>query len=179
MFPKTVKPNKFSYPHVGLLATTQDRPNLPFNNQIEAVVGTGSENYHLLARAMMAGQLFPQWARLPNPRIQPGAELIMDARIFGLSFHLPLRIIVLIESHEKNPCCGFIYGTLLGHYLSGEERFLLIWDPESNLIRYQIQSFAQLQKKWIWPFSPLIRHLQQKFLSESCTIARDLCLAQG
>ena len=62
---------------------------------------------------------------------------------------------------------GFAYGTLPGHVESGEERFLVEWDRESNRVSYDIVAFSK-PNHWLTRLGyPLVRRTQKRFGRES------------
>jgi uncharacterized protein (UPF0548 family) len=67
---------------------------------------------------------------------------------------------------------GFAYGTLPDHAGTGEERFLIEWDRQTNEVRYDILAFSRPQ----WLSARLayayMRRLQKRFGRESAAAMR-------
>ena len=62
---------------------------------------------------------------------------------------------------------GFAYGTLAGHMLCGEERFVVSIDPASELVQYEIAAFSR-PAGWLARLGRgNVRRLQRRFVAGS------------
>jgi uncharacterized protein (UPF0548 family) len=55
-------------------------------------------------------------------RVRLGANFWLVARSGPLAVHEPVRVVAVVEQPDR---CGFAYGTLEGHPVSGEEAFVV------------------------------------------------------
>lgn len=55
-------------------------------------------------------------------RVHDGAGYLLTARIGPFSIREPVRVVVVVDTPDR---CGFAYGTVEGHPVSGEEAFIL------------------------------------------------------
>lgn len=62
-----------------------------------------------------------------SPIVRPGADYWLIAGIGPIRVREPARVVVVVETPDR---CGFAYGTLEGHPVSGEEAFVLHRDAE-------------------------------------------------
>lgn len=62
---------------------------------------------------------------------------------------------------------GFAYGTLPDHAGSGEERFVVEWDPEDGGVWYDILAFSRPQHVLARLGYPVVRLTQNRFGRES------------
>lgn len=52
---------------------------------------------------------------------------------------VPCRVVAVLDEHDRR---GFLYGTLLGNPVSGEERFTVELGPDDR-VRFRIRSFSR------------------------------------
>jgi uncharacterized protein (UPF0548 family) len=62
---------------------------------------------------------------------------------------------------------GFAYGTLPGHAESGEERFSIEWDQNTNQVSYDILAFSRPNYLLARLGYPMVRRAQKRFARES------------
>lgn len=55
-------------------------------------------------------------------RVQVGKGYLLTAHIGPFSIHEPVRVVAVVEEPYR---CGFAYGTIEGHPVSGEEAFIV------------------------------------------------------
>ena len=92
------------------------------------------------------GQFQLGWLEaFPNDTpIRSGETVIVVARVFGMWWTNGARIVYTVdESGEPVARFGFAYGTLPDHVESGEERFLIEWDRNTDQVRYDILAFSR------------------------------------
>jgi uncharacterized protein (UPF0548 family) len=77
------------------------------------------------------------------------------------------RIVYVIQDDGPLERFGFAYGTLYDHAESGEERFLLEWDHDSDEVWYDLLAFSRPNQFLARIGYPLARQLQKKFASGS------------
>ena len=60
-------------------------------------------------------------------RVQTGEDYLLTAHIGPFRVHEPIRVVTVVEEPDR---CGFAYGTMQGHPVSGEEAFIVHRTPE-------------------------------------------------
>jgi uncharacterized protein (UPF0548 family) len=103
----------------------------------------------------------PCWPETP---IEPKQTVAILARAFGLWSLNACRIIYVVQEDRKY---GFAYGTLPDHVESGEERFLIEWDPEDDSVWYDILAFSRANHVLARIAYPMTRRLQKRFARDS------------
>lgn len=131
----------YSYPEVG--ATKQAR--LPFRYrhvELRAKAGYGAEHFERLADRLMYWQIHADSGldvAVAGDRAEPGTVLMVTYRFAGLPVRTRCRVLYVIEEPTRR---GFAYGSLPGHPLRGEERFVVDW-RDDNTVEFTVRSFAQ------------------------------------
>jgi uncharacterized protein (UPF0548 family) len=77
------------------------------------------------------------------------------------------RIVYVIDEGGPLTRFGFAYGTLPEHAESGEERFLIEWERDSDEVWYSILAFSRPRHWLALAGYPLVRRLQRRFGRES------------
>jgi uncharacterized protein (UPF0548 family) len=78
------------------------------------------------------------------------------------------RVVYTIdEPEEPLPRFGFAYGTLPDHVESGEERFLVEWDRETDQVSFDILAFSRPRHFLTRIARRQARALQKKFGQQS------------
>ncbi|WP_197447122.1 DUF1990 family protein [Tautonia plasticadhaerens] len=88
------------------------------------------------------------WAEVSPPvtPIRTGKVVATVARRLGLWWLNACRIVYVVDEEGPVCRCGFAWGTLPDHAVSGEERFLVEWDRASGEVRYDILAFSRPQR---------------------------------
>ena len=104
--------------------------------------------------------------------IETGQVVGILARAAGLWWLNACRIVYVID--QVTPACrfGFGYGTLPDHAGTGEERFLIEWNPEDNGVWYDILAFSRPHQLLIRLGYPLVRRTQKRFGQDSARALR-------
>lgn len=63
-------------------------------------------------------------------RVELGADYRLTARIGPLAVREPVRVVAVVDRPDR---CGFAYGTLAGHPVSGEEAFVVSRSPTDEV----------------------------------------------
>ncbi len=77
------------------------------------------------------------------------------------------RIIYTMDESGPITKFGFAYGTLPGHVESGEERFLIEWDRDTDKVCYDILAFSRPNHFLTRLGYPLVRRSQKRFGRDS------------
>jgi uncharacterized protein (UPF0548 family) len=121
------------------------------------------------------------WAQLPrggvelwfpHVPIEPGRVVAVLARGLGVWWLNACRIVSVVDEDGPGACFGFAYGTLPGHVASGEERFLIEWDPADDSVWYDVSAFSR-PNGWLAGLGHrYARRKQEQFARESAEAMR-------
>jgi uncharacterized protein (UPF0548 family) len=103
----------------------------------------------------------------PDAPIAAGTVVAIAIQHFGFCSLNFCRIVYVINEDGPVSRFGFAYGTLKEHFESGEEKFAVEWDKQSDVISYDISSFSKPGKLLTWLALPAARRLQRRFLHQS------------
>lgn len=84
---------------------------------------------------------------------------------------------IVYVTHETGPVSrfGFGYGTLPGHFESGEERFLIEFNRADNSVWYDVLAFSRPNHYLTRLGYPIIRRLQKRFGRDSGAAMLKVC----
>ena len=103
----------------------------------------------------------------PESPLEEGTTVAVVARGLGLWSVSACRIVRVIAEHGPIESFGFAYGTLPGHVLSGEERFLVRWDRREGSVWYDLLAFSRPAHLVGRLGYPLVRRVQRRFAPDS------------
>ena len=156
----------------GLLDRIDDEPRLPrhpggwFVDHHRVIIGTGDGDF---ARATDAFRRMVQfdreWIVLPDEPapIEEGAVIAYAGRVLGTWWGYGCRILRVVDEPTR---FGFVYGTIVGHPVRGEERFLLEHRPDDSVV-YSLVAMSRPGRWFSWPAMPVARRVQRRFRSAS------------
>jgi uncharacterized protein (UPF0548 family) len=159
----------FSYPEVG--ATRGDIPSGYNIDQYSTVLGRGDAVFESAKAAIRGWVPFRlDWIRTFS-QAEParGVGIAVVARLVGLWWTNVSRVIYMIDEPDR---FGFAYGTLGHHAEMGEERFLVVRDPDSGEVQYSILAFSRPRLMIARIGYPMSRAAQRKFGSGSLEAMR-------
>ena len=164
---------ELSYPEVCATANTVPAGYNVDHNRIE--LGRGERVWQRAVAAVRAWQMFNiPWIRLywPDTPIQVGAVVAVSVGHFGFFSLNACRIVYVVDvdsaaTNAPVSRFGFAYGTLAEHAESGEERFTVEWDRESDRVWYDILAFSRPRHTLAKLAYPLSRSLQKAFADSS------------
>ncbi len=129
----------------------------------EAVLG-GEEVWEAARQALWQWRMFDMpWVRLHvggPPAV--GSIATVETGLGPLRLRNACRVLAIYDSAAH---CGFSYGTLPGHAMSGEERFS-VW-RDAGEVRYEILAYARPGTLLARLGLPVVRRLQWKFGTDS------------
>lgn len=144
------------------------------------VIGHGDEFWHRTAEEVLRWGVKRRsgfrvalcgGAQVPPPgsaelRVRPGADFRITASWGPFAVHEPARVVAVVEAVDR---CGFAYGTLPGHPVSGEEAFIVHRDAEGTVF-LTLRSLTRPAPKgpWRWLFRPLLvaqRFYRRRYLT--------------
>jgi uncharacterized protein (UPF0548 family) len=111
-------------------------------------------------------EVFPHGAEL-----KPDSVVAVAAFVVGIWALNACRVIYVIDEETR---FGFGYGTLPDHAEIGEERFLIEWHKDTDIVTYEILVFSNPSRWYYWLVFPLHRYAQDKFRRESIKLLKAL-----
>ena len=139
-------------------------------------LGTGRDLFERARAALGAWRHFEvPWIEFHGAAapVEPGQVVATLARVAGVWFLNPCRVVY--SELLPDPCnvAAFAYGTLRGHSECGEERFTVSFDPASEEVRYEIAAFSRPAIVLSKLGYPLARRIQRRFaVSSAQALAR-------
>jgi uncharacterized protein (UPF0548 family) len=144
-----------TYTEVG--ATAGPLPAGYHHVQKSAVIGRGRRRFDEAAAKGM------QWGMLRGAGLR--VEAMSDIAAVGseVIVHLgpvraPCRVVYVVDEPDRR---GFAYGTLPGHAESGEERFVVRYDPATEEVFAEVVAFSRHGTWWSRLGSPITSALQR------------------
>ena len=162
---------EFNYPSVGATKGHEPMPTGYVVDQTRVELGRGSQAFDRARAAIVRWNQFQLgWVRAfpDDTPIRAGETVVVLARAFGFWWTNAARIVYTIdESNESVARFGFAYGTLPWHAERGEERFLVEWDRETDLVWYDILAFSRPRHVLTRVGRRQARAMQKRFGQES------------
>ncbi|ODA29848.1 DUF1990 family protein [Planctopirus hydrillae] len=158
----------FNYSAVGATASTPPAGYTVDRTRIE--LGAGEEVFDAAKFALLNWQQFRLgWVDVwsTEARLEVGQVVAIMGQAVGLWWLNACRIVYTIDESGPISSFGFAYGTLPGHVESGEERFLVEWDQESDRVTYEILAFSKPNHILTRLGYPLVRRSQKRFGRDS------------
>jgi uncharacterized protein (UPF0548 family) len=138
---------ELTYPSVGATQAGGPAPAGYILDHTRVELGRGSSVFDRAKASLSRWDQFRlSWLQAfpDDTPIRRGETVVVLARAFGLWWTNAARIVYTIdESAEPIARFGFAYGTLPGHVESGEERFLVEWDRDTDQVCFDILAFSR------------------------------------
>ncbi len=147
-------------------ATAWERMPQEFTHDEQRLkIGSGDADWRAAKKAIRNWKMFPSdWISLSGtPAIEVGQQVLVTARLLGLWWSNPARIVYTVEEENK---FGFAYGTLPGHLEQGEELFLVERDEQGD-VYYTLRVMSRPQWWVARLFEGYARKQQASFRKES------------
>lgn len=158
----------FTYSEVG--ATQGNLPAGYTHDHNSIVLGTGREVFQRAVVALRHWQQFDLgWIKIvpTSAPLKVGSVVAIQAYTFGVWSLSASRVVYVMNEIDGVSCFGFAYGTLPDHVERGEERFLVVWDQNSDSVTYDILAFSRPRHPLVRLSAPLARLLQKRFARDS------------
>lgn len=144
-------------------------------NRARVRLGAGAPAFEAARSALKAWEQFPGgWAEVcfPDVPLEPDRVVAVLARNLGLWWLNACRIVSVVDEDGPGGCFGFAYATLPGHVATGEERFLVEWDPADDSVWYDLSSFSR-PNGWLARLGEgYLRRAQVQFARDSAEAMR-------
>jgi uncharacterized protein (UPF0548 family) len=172
----------FTYPNVGTTRTNAPPAGFVLDHT-RALLGEGAAKFDHACIALRRWRQFQfGWLEAfpTDTPLRAGETVIVLARVLGLWWTNAARIVYTIdEPGEPVARFGFAYGTLPGHVESGEERFLIEWDSQTDQVWYDIRAFSQPRHILTRIGRLQARAMQKRFASESASAMKAIVAGSG
>jgi uncharacterized protein (UPF0548 family) len=158
----------FTYPAVG--ATASLPPAGYVVNHTRIKLGQGEAAFRAARAALGRWDQFRLgWVEAwpPGAPIRAGEVVGSVSRLLGLWWLNACRIVYVVDEAGPVTRYGFANGTLPGHAVRGEERFLVEWDRASGEVWYDILAFSRPHLVLTRLGYPYLRRVQRRFGRES------------
>lgn len=177
-FRQALAERDYSYAEVGL-SRFGEAPQGNFVNRWRQVLGQGEEFFTKAREALANWQMFDiGWAYIdaePGPP-ETNQNVAIYAGKAGVWALVGCRVVYVVDETDCPVVrYGFANGTLVDHVVSGEERFLVEWNRETDEVTYDLYSFS-------WPSHfvsqcgyPVLWRLQQRFARDSAEALITAC----
>ena len=166
----------FTYPSVGATKTGDPTPAGYVVDHTRVELGRGSTVFDRAQKALARWDQFRLgWLQAfpDDTPLRAGETVIVLARAFGVWWTNAARIVYTIDEPEESLArFGFAYGTLPGHVESGEERFLIEWDRETDQVWFDILAFSRPRHIMTRIGRRQARAMQKKFGQQSTAAMR-------
>src|SRR5215212_12216399 len=152
-----------TYSEVG--ATAGTLPPGYHHVQKSAVIGRGRQRFEDAAAAGM------RWGMLRGAGVRVAATTQVAVVGSEVIVHLgpvqaPCRVVYVVDEPDRR---GFAYGTLPGHAESGEELFLVRYDPATGDVHAEVVAFSRHATWWSRLGSPVTSLMQRVITSRYLT----------
>ena len=146
-------------------------------SDVGATAGTLPAGYHHLHKSAVIGRGRPRfdqaaetgmrWGMLRGAGLRVDATTEIAAVGSEVIVHLgpvraPCRVVYVVDEPNR---CGFAYGTLPRHAESGEELFLVRYEPTSDEVFAEVVAFSRHATWWSRAASP-VTSLVQRVVTE-------------
>lgn len=138
-------------------------------------LGNGNEVYERAVAALQQWRQFDLgWVTIVprGVKLEKDAVVAVKARACGTWSLSACRVVYTIDDREPIRRFGFAYGTLPDHVESGEERFLIEWNPADDRVWYDILAFSHPRHPLVKLGSPVARTLQKRFARDSLAVMK-------
>ena len=106
-------------------------------------------------------------------KLEAGLVFGTLARHLGFSSLHPCRVVYVLDDPGAGRF-GFGLGTLPGHVMQGEERFLVRLDPTSGEVHYEVTAFSRPASSLGRLGRPVLRAFQRRFQRETVEAMRSV-----
>jgi len=162
-----------NYPKLGFSRETC--PNNYKQNHLRQVVGQGRAAFDrarlgLRTWAMVDGIDWLRLCRQTDSPVAVGQVVATLTQLFGIWALTPCKIVFCHGLDGNDPACNraeFGYGTLPGHVFFGEERFTVIYDPQTGAVHYELMAYTRPAKLTSAVGRPVATLYQRRFARDS------------
>lgn len=146
---------------------TQKVPTGFSHDLLRSEIGRGFSVFQAAIRALEQWRQFELgWVRVANTTasIEVGQSVVVE--VHSLCFW-SLNLSSIVSVTRDTDAFGFIYRTTPQHIEEGEERFLVTFDPSTEMVHYELEAVSK-PRNWVAMLGyPITRAFQHRFARES------------
>jgi len=134
------------------------------------VLGQGGDTFRRARAALERWEMFRLgWVELhpAGAPVRVGTTVAVLAHTLGLWSLNPCRIVALVEEAGPIERSGFVYRTLPGHVVDGEERFTVAWHRGDDRVAYEVVARSRPASVLVRLGFPVSRLVQRRFARDS------------
>jgi uncharacterized protein (UPF0548 family) len=94
------------------------------------------------------------------PVVREGENLWLRLAIGPVAVREPIRVVTVVDDEVR---CGFSYGTLDGHPVSGEEAFIVHRATADSPVLFTLRSLTRPAPRGFWPYTFPMLLVAQRF----------------
>lgn len=139
-------------------------------DETTVVIGHGKAAFERARAALIAWKQFDiGWVETfpPAAPVVSGTVVAVLIRHLGFWSLNGCRVLYSVGGPNDVARFGFTYGTLTNHAESGEERFEVVIDPQTDEVIYRIRAISWPQARLARVGQPIVRVLQERFRNQS------------
>ncbi len=158
-----------SYAAVGCTRAPAPPPGFQVDH-VRVRLGEGEDAWRAAVAALGRWEMFRLgWVRVfpPNADQREGSTVAVTIAHLGFYSLHACRVVFREEEHGDVERHGFAYGTTLAHAECGEERFLVEWDRQSDVVSYDLVAISRPAHPLARLGYPFTRWLQGRFREHS------------
>ncbi|OHU19354.1 hypothetical protein BKG76_19980 [Mycobacteroides franklinii] len=145
----------FTYPEIG--ATAGELPVRYHHVRESRQIGTGKARFEEAAASLMRfGIQRGIGLRVLTSAPEASAGVNVATRLWP--FWALCRIVYVVDEPNRR---GFAYGTLHGHPETGEEAFIVRFDPSNDVVSVEITAFSKPSFWWVRAGNVIVKQLQR------------------
>ncbi|MDQ3629288.1 MAG: DUF1990 domain-containing protein [Actinomycetota bacterium] len=147
-----------TYREVG--ATAAELPGGYSHLEVDGVLGHGRPTHRRAVEALMTWQMHQRAGLSPQvdaTRASVGGHVVQRIGAGRFRVGVPCRVVAVVDEPDRG---GFAYGSLPGHPVRGEERFVVSIDDQ-DLVHLSIRAFSQPAIWYARLGGPLLRPAQR------------------
>jgi uncharacterized protein (UPF0548 family) len=150
---------ELTYVEVG--ATAGELPAGYHHVRASQMLGSGREVFEAAATKVLTWGMH-RGAGIRILEAPTRAEVGAEVKCSWMGLHIECRVVDIVDEPNRR---GFAYGTLKKHPESGEERFVVVIDPETHVVTGQIIAFSR-PSGWFWRATAPVGRLVQRRMTE-------------
>jgi uncharacterized protein (UPF0548 family) len=139
-------------------------------------VGHGDRCWRVAAATVLSWEVKTRSGFSVEPSESGGRKVALGhrywlvARVGPLTVREPVQVVAVVQQEDR---CGFAYGTLDGHPVSGEEAFIA-WRAADGGVSFTLRSLTRPGRGW-WRVSfPVARLAQRRYRRRYLSAVEDL-----
>jgi len=159
----------FTYDDVG--GTGGELPSGWAHDEKVISLGRGEAVWKVACAALRGWRQFDlSWVRpfRMDVPLESGACFAFLSRSLGVWSVNVCRVVYVIEEDDGAVSrFGFAYGTVGPHAVRGEERFMVEWDHDSDVVTFGIRKFSRPVGAFLAMAGPVVRWVQHRFTEDA------------